>query len=158
MGRSSLSMLVRGTLFARGRSLSLIELLLEEQSCFSCYVRSDEGVEARDGNSRLSWREAPHGPSTVRRINRGSCRASCTHTTSTGESMLLSLGRRGTAAQPDVSDQLTVLCRCVHVFRLHLQMNSAKFPLGIDDNLVVPIVSCIIIQNTVDAIAAGHIF
>jgi dolichol kinase len=44
-------------------------------------------------------------------------------------------------------------------FGLHLlQMNSATFPLGIDDNLIVPIVSCIIIQNTVDAIAAGHIF
>jgi dolichol kinase len=47
----------------------------------------------------------------------------------------------------------------VRVFRVNLrQVNSARFPLGIDDNLVVPIVSCIIIQNTVDAIAAGHIF
>lgn len=43
---------------------------------------------------------------------------------------------------------------CVHLW----QIKSVTFPLGIDDNMVVPIVSCIIIQNTVDAIAAGHIF
>ena len=38
------------------------------------------------------------------------------------------------------------------------QINSARFPLGIDDNLIVPVISCIVIQNTVDAIAAGHVF
>ena len=38
------------------------------------------------------------------------------------------------------------------------QINSPTFPLGIDDNLIVPVASCIILQNTVDAIAAGHLF
>ena len=43
--------------------------------------------------------------------------------------------------------------------RLHAaQINSPTFPLGIDDNLIVPVASCIILQNTVDAIAAGHLF
>ena len=72
--------------------------------------------------------------------------------------MLLLLGLIAEAVS-DVSDQLVCFLSVRMLFRLHLlQMNSVTFPLGIDDNLVVPIVSCIIIQNTVDAIAAGHIF
>ena len=53
---------------------------------------------------------------------------------------------------------LSVPCACARVRLGDAQINSVTFPLGIDDNLVVPVVSCIIIQNTVDAIAAGHIF
>ena len=53
---------------------------------------------------------------------------------------------------------LSVPSACARVRPGDLQINSVTFPLGIDDNLVVPVVSCIIIQNTVDAIAAGHIF
>ena len=41
---------------------------------------------------------------------------------------------------------------------LAVQIKSPTFPVGLDDNYVIPIVSCIIIQQTVDAIADGHVF
>jgi dolichol kinase len=45
-----------------------------------------------------------------------------------------------------------------HVSCTLAQVQSSTFPLGLDDNLVIPLVSCIVIQTTVDAIANGHVY
>ena len=87
---------------------------------------SDEGIEARDGNSRFSWREAPHGPSTIWGLSRGSCRASCAHTASAGEAMLILLWPNDGL----IARARQLIAKCVLLVRARFPCKFASGELG----------------------------